>query len=105
MQVAAAVQAEDEGDWVFTGGDGKERGPYSLAQLRKLLSRCGSWLQQLYMHLQGSPGAHARAVRPMQYVLHLTSWVLTHCAGCRGMLKATDMLHDEEAGVSIQVCL
>lgn len=35
------MEAEAEGEWVFTGEDGKDKGPYTLAELRRLLSKCG----------------------------------------------------------------
>lgn len=34
------MEAEDEGEWIFTGEDGEARGPYTLAELRRLLSKC-----------------------------------------------------------------
>lgn len=37
-------------------------------------------------------------------LFHRTQHITAGCTGCRGTLRATDMLHDEEAGVSVQVC-
>ena len=103
------MQAEDEGEWVFTGGDGEERGPYSLSQLRKLLGRCAPW-HSLLSKLEAGLGWAVQGLQAQVHTtihagLHCTPCKSSHqgCGGCRGQLRATDMLHDEEAGVSVQV--
>jgi hypothetical protein len=110
------VQAEEEGEWVFTGEDGGERGPYSLHQLRKLLSRCAPWHSLvwlwLWLGLAGMGWAapcrtlsgSSRNQKPCRLALRAMIFIISGCTGYRGALRATDMLHDEEAGVSVQVC-
>lgn len=112
------MQAEDEGDWVFTGGDGEERGPYSLSQLRKLLKTCApclgsplprscllTWLGLVWAAAPCNAATCSGGCRHHCHCcMSCPAEPSRHYCGCRGKLQATDMLHDEEAGVSVQVC-
>lgn len=73
------MQAEDEGEWVFTGVDGEERGPYSLSQLRKLLGRCAPWRSSL-SKLEAGLGW---AVQGLQAQVHTTIHAGLHCTPCK----------------------
>jgi hypothetical protein len=75
-----------------------------LARLGSALAGlCWAGLGWAGLHHAESSGSH-HDQSPCCCALNAAHFIASGRAGCRGQLKATDMLHDEEAGVSVQVC-